>query len=737
MERNSFSVIIVLKRRGTWILRKLPLIFCLLVFVTSPGSLLFASSNEPPLEEYKSPLNVLLITVDTLRADRISCYSSKFLQTPNIDSLSKSGTVFMNAFAHTSTTLPSHTNILLGMLPTFHSVHENTNFIVRPEFLTLAEHLKVYGYETGAFIGAFPLDSRFGLNQGFDHYDDDYDAQNYRTTERSERRGEIVVQSAMSWLAHRKSPWFVWVHLYDPHDPYEPSEPYLNKFQNDLYSGEIAYVDDVIGKLFQFLDDKGLKNNTAILFTGDHGEGLGEHGEETHGFFAYNSSLWIPLIIDVPGHMSNRVYENVSHIDIFPTVCDILAINKPDFLQGISLYPSLEGKRLPQRQIYFESLSPYYSYGWAPITGYIESKTKFIESPVPELYDLEKDSRELKNLADTKNLKEYSTNLKKLISNHSSDLRTQAVKKADHKSLERLKSLGYVSVSVGQTAKEFGPEDDVKFLLPYHNTCLEALKLVGEGKVQAGIKHLKKVIRQEKNVSIAYAHLAMVYRDLGQLDDALKVLETGLKKFPTSYDIVSAYIDYLYEGAIYQEIIQTIESQTLREMEYDAPMWNRIGLTYWNTGNTDKARRAYEKSIALDPKFPIPYNNLGSLHIAVYKKTKNQNDYHQAIDNYKKAVELDPDYGVAYDALGTAYLEKGFPLDAIKIFRRALECASKPDLIYFHLGLAYMQTGDNSNAYIHFQKFRTTTEYGNFPSDLKAKVERIILRSQPASQIDK
>jgi arylsulfatase A-like enzyme/Flp pilus assembly protein TadD len=724
-------------RRGTLPMRRIASIFCLLALAALSGSLVFTSPIQPVLEDNKIPLNILLITIDTLRADRVSCYSSKYLKTPHIDSLSNNGTVFMNAFAHTSTTLPSHTNIMLGTLPIHHGVHENTNFIVRDEFLTLAEYLKSCGYETGAFIGAFPLDSRFGLNQGFDHYDEDYDLKDYRVNERGERKAEDVMDRALSWLEKNQSPWFTWIHLYDPHEPYEPPDPYAKKFHEDPYSGEVAYVDDIIGKLIGFLDDKGLKNKTAIIFTADHGEGLEEHGEKTHGFFAYNSSIGIPLIIHVPGRRSSKAYENVSHIDIFPTVCDILEIEKPDFLQGISLSPSLEGKGLPQRQIYFESLSPYYSYGWAPITGYIENKTKYIESPVPELYDLERDFGELKNLAVKKNLKDYRKNLERLISSYSSDLSAHAAKKMDRKTLEQLKSLGYVSASVDKTKKEFGPEDDVKFLLPYHNMCFKALEFCEDGRWKEGIDLLKKVIRQEKNISIAYSNLAMAYRNHGQLDDALKVLETGRKKFPLSYDIFSSYITYLYEDARYQEVIQAIESQTLREMEYDAPMWNRVGLAYRNIGNIDKSRIAYEKSIDLDPNFPIPYNNLGSLHIAVYKQTKNHSEYQKAVDFYKKAIELDPEYSVAYDALGVAYLEKGFPLDALKILRRALDCISIPDQMYFHLGLAYMQTGDHSNAYIYFQKFRSTPEYGALSPDLKTKVEAIILRSQPASSKDK
>ena len=262
-------------------------------------------------------LNVLIISVDTLRPDRLSCYRSPHLKTPNIDALAERGSLFTRAFAHTTTTLPSHTNIFLGSTPLFHGVHDNNNFVVREEFLTLAEHLKKYGYSTGAFVAAYVLDSRFGLNQGFDTYDDSYERSHKLKSSSLERRAEDVVAKSLDWLRIQRAPWFLWVHCYDPHDPYDPPDPFKSRYEKNPYDGEVAYVDSVLGVFFDYLKAKDLFERTLIVFTGDHGESLGQHEEATHGIFAYNSTLWIPLIMAFPGSGKNTISQNVGHIDQF------------------------------------------------------------------------------------------------------------------------------------------------------------------------------------------------------------------------------------------------------------------------------------------------------------------------------------------------------------------------------------------------------------------------------------
>ncbi|MBN2245707.1 MAG: sulfatase, partial [Candidatus Aminicenantes bacterium] len=289
---------------------------------------LFTAQAFPLFSQKKnsSQLNLLLITIDTLRADRLSCYGSQNVTTPNIDSLADEGILFKQAYANTSTTLPSHTTILTGVTPLFHGVHDNSNFIVTDDLITLAEHLKKFGYATGAVVGAYPLDMRFGLNQGFDLYDDDYGNQDFQDPLYVERRAERVIDTAVEWLDGQTKPWFLWIHCFDPHFPYAAPDPFRTKYKDYPYNGEVAYVDFALEKIFSYLKTRDIQDETMIVFTSDHGESLGQHGEETHGYFAYNTSIWVPLIIYIPGAASIQVDQAVSHVDIFPTVCDALNV---------------------------------------------------------------------------------------------------------------------------------------------------------------------------------------------------------------------------------------------------------------------------------------------------------------------------------------------------------------------------------------------------------------------------
>ena len=321
------------------------------------GLTLSAHSAQGLAQKKQDAVNVLLISIDTIRPDRLGCYSTKYLRTPHIEALAARGVVFERAFAHTPLTLPSHTNILLGITPPFHGVRDNSKFRVREDFISLAEHLNEKGYSTGAFVGAFPLDSRFGLDQGFDVYDESYPSSSGTLLSFPERNAGQVIQAARDWLEKQCPPWFLFVHIWDPHVPYIPPPPFNETFKDDFYSGEVAYVDSELGKLLADLENRELTKRTLIILTGDHGESLGEHGELTHGYFAYNSTLWVPLIMAGPGINPGRTNEDVCHVDIFPSVCDLLEIDKPPFLQGVSLLPLMRGKKIEKRAIYFESLA--------------------------------------------------------------------------------------------------------------------------------------------------------------------------------------------------------------------------------------------------------------------------------------------------------------------------------------------------------------------------------------------
>ena len=547
--------------------------------------------------------NVLLITVDTLRADRVSCYDDSFLKTPGIDSLADQGVTFLRAFANTSMTLPSHANILLGVSPLYHGVHENQHFVVRPNFLTLAELLKDAGYATGAFVGAFPLDKKFGLDQGFDIYDDEY---GHRSSERVvdlERRAEDVVSKALSWVSSQTSPWFLWVHVYDPHDPYTPPSPYAEKYSNSLYDGEVAYVDDVLGKFIEDLKEAQLWEDTLVIFTGDHGESLGQHGEKTHGFFAYNTGIWIPLIISSLDIETRRVKHPVSHLDIFPTVCDILKLEEPEFLQGRSLLPAMRGRRFPKRSLYFESLSPYYSKGWAPIQGIIRDDMKFIESPIPELYDLSKDFEETDNLAVGRKLDGFRKELKKIIEQYTSDESRGSKKRLDQKSLEKLRSLGYTGGPIAvNPRKSYGPRDDVKTLLPYHNRTEDTMELYREGEVQLAVDTLKTIISEREDLAAAYVYLAMIHSDQKRPQEALEILNEGFSRNPQSYEIFSKYVSTLAKNGRNAEVLELLRNNYLKEMDHDPKIWNLGAMAYLNSSDPDGAKNALDQALSLDPR---------------------------------------------------------------------------------------------------------------------------------------
>jgi len=673
----------------------------------------------------KERLNVLLITIDTLRADWLSCYGSENLDTPNIDSLAERGVLFSRAFANTSTTLPSHTNILLGTTPPYHGVHDNINFVVREEFLTLAEYLKDHDYSNGAFIGAYPLHAKFGLNQGFDTYDDEMDRLPFQDFMSEERKGEVVVERALSWLKKRNAPWFLWIHCWDPHGPYEPPEPFLTQYKEHPYTGEVAYVDFVLGRFFSYLEENDLFEDTLVIFTGDHGESLGQHGEKTHGFLAYNTTIWIPLIIISPGFEKRRVEHYVSHIDIFPTVCDILNFKKPSFLQGVSLVPALKGKKVPQRPIYFESLHPYYSKGWAPLRGFVFNKEKYTSSPIPEFYDLGTDFNEKTNLAAKRKLGRFEKRLEKIMSDYISPESERAEERLDKESLEKLRSLGYVSSAPDTRKENFTRDDDVKMLLPYYNQAMEALEQYGEGNKKQGFETLKKIITERKDLAVAYINLADLYKKEKRLRDAVEVLKIGHENVPSNYFVFFSLLNSLQEAGQYNNIIQAFHGKSYLQMESDPAIWNLLGNAYYKTRNFEKAIDQYKMALSLDAESQLLFTNLGEAQFSLSVKKKDKTMLQKALQNFQTAVKLDPDYAFSHVGLGKAFRLLGRYDYAIASFRKALDLDDKLDEALYVLGLTYLDKGDKDKALstltLYKQKY-----YDSLPDDQKQKLDDLI-----------
>src|SRR6266705_1421275 len=356
---------------------------------------------QPPQKKPSAP-DIYLVTIDTLRADHVHCYGYERVQTPALDALAKDGIRFAQAFTPSPITNTSHTTILTGLLPSSHGV---TDFAVPLAAVhpTWAELLKQKGYHTAAFIGAVILDSKSlapGLDRGFDFYDNfpEHPLTKSRFG-RVERRGMDVVQRAEKWMnANPAGPHFVWLHLYDPHDPYEPPPPYSQTYKDRLYDGEIAYADSALGNFVAYLKKLGRYENSVIVVVGDHGEGLGEHHEDTHGIFLYDSTTHVPLIVKLPsGRQANKSVEaQVRTIDIMPTVLDLLRIPAPAGLDGVSLDQFIDGRETAARTVFGETDYPL-RFGWAPLRSIREGGHKFIEAPQPELYDLQKDAAESSN----------------------------------------------------------------------------------------------------------------------------------------------------------------------------------------------------------------------------------------------------------------------------------------------------------------------------------------------------
>jgi arylsulfatase A-like enzyme len=389
-----------------------------------------------------------VVTLDTLRADRLGCYGFRDVATPHLDAIAAEGVLFEQAAATAPMTLPSHASIFTGLIPPHHGVRDNGGFFLEEETVTLAELLQEAGWATGAFIGAWVLDGRWGLDQGFDHYSDRFDLSKYKVVNLGtvQKTGDEVMDLALEWLdTIRSEKFFAWVHLYDPHTPYEPPEPFADRYPGQPYLGEIAYTDEVVGRLVEWLRDSGLWDRTILVLVGDHGESLREHGEATHTFFIYDATQHVPLIIHTPWGDRGRSGAQVSTVDLLPTILDLLGLPPLEGADGRSLarlvlHPEAESPGLAYAETYF----PRFHYRWQHLRSVRDGTWKFIEAPTPELYDLREDPGETMNLYEDR--QDVAEALRNRLLRMAGD-GTQAVPdnaSLDPETLQRLAALGYV-----------------------------------------------------------------------------------------------------------------------------------------------------------------------------------------------------------------------------------------------------------------------------------------------------
>jgi arylsulfatase A-like enzyme len=452
--------------------------------------------------------SVLLITLDTTRADKLGCYGNRSGLTPNLDSLASAAVLFEHCYTPIPETVPAHTSILSGWYPLHHGLRKNLDVRLAKSVPMIQEEYRAAGYETGAFVSSFVLLGKFGLSRGFNIYDTDFYAASGSSS--VERSAEATLARAKSWIMSRKGRWFCWIHLYDPHFPYAPPEPYASKFASSPYDGEIAYMDSAIGKFFKDLSGTAEMSRTIIVICGDHGEALGEHGELEHGIFLYDCTTRVPLLLMIPGKkQAVRVAEPVCLIDVVPTLRELCGLGggQPD---GVSLLPLIKGNAHKPRPIFLESLEPFYSFGWAPLYGAVEDSLKYVAAPRAELYSLDVDPNENANLI--RSATAAALHLKDELSKHFSgggETVSQEKLALSDEELDNLRSLGYLGGTPGATVRKNlrDPKDCTRVL----KSIWEGMRIRATGNPREAARCFEEALKQDPENPSLYLYLGECY----------------------------------------------------------------------------------------------------------------------------------------------------------------------------------------------------------------------------------
>lgn len=561
--------------------------------------------------------NILLITLDTTRADRLGCYGYQRAETPHLDSLGRRGVVFERAYAPAPMTAPSHTSLFTGLWPPEHGVLTNGQTTLLPGIPTLAESLRQRGYDTAAFISAFVLQSRFGLNRGFQVYDEDLSKAKLENDELHRYRdGKYSIESAVNWLTKSRTartPFLCWVHLYDPHEPYEthPRE-FGTRFDNERYDGEIAYVDLLVGRLLKTLNDLHLTGNTYILVVGDHGESLGEHGELTHGYTLHESTLRVPLIAVDPRtpQGGQRISQPVPLVDIFPTLLDVAGVPVPEDISGRSLQPVFAGRLPGPRTCYSLTDEPYLQAFWSPLRSLTTERWRYVRSTRPELYDLSQDPQELENLAELNS--DVTNDLENELAIFEEKLQLHAGSNVELSVQDRrvLESLGYTAGRVKKPLDLHGEEKlpDIKDMLVHLNTLDRAIHLIEQRKFDEAATILEPIANEVPNFLRARLNLGLCRLIQKNYEDA----ETWLKK--------------------------TLEVDPSADRAHDM-----LGFTYLKLQKLDLAEHHFKELLKIRPD-----SENGNLFLGeVYQR---QGDYKQAMRYYLTTLRINPENRSARDA---------------------------------------------------------------------------------------
>jgi arylsulfatase A-like enzyme/Tfp pilus assembly protein PilF len=667
-------------------------------------SILAAGCRESPGAGPSQPgADVLLVTIDTLRADAAGFAGNTRVETPTLDRLAAAGRVFDDAHAHNVVTLPSHANILTGLLPFQHGVRDNSGFVLPSGVPTLAALLKEAGYATGAFVAAFPLDSQFGLNRGFDVYDESFPrGSDPAEFVMAERRGDQVVAAARTWWnGQRGKRRFLWLHLYDPHAAYAPPEPFASRYRGNPYLGEVAATDSFLAPLLSpFL--QGRESPGLVIVTADHGEALGDHGELTHGLFAYESTLKVPLIVwgaDVTPQRDSRA---ARHVDIVPTVLEYLDLKAPQGLPGRSLLAAAD----PQPEVYFEALSTSLNRGWAPLRGLLRERKKLVDLPLPELYDLAADPEEERNLYAVE--RRTAGALRASLPRESAWPPPKGAVSPEQEA--RLRSLGY-SAGSAPAKSVYTADDDPKTLIGVDRRLHQAVDAYSRGRYEEAAAFSRQAIAERPDLAEAYEHLALALRQLERHAEAIVALQSALDKGANQESLRRQLGQALAEAGRAGEAVAVLEPLA-SSSNADAATLNALGVALSDAGRHGDAAAVLQRVAARYPNDPKAFENLGIV-------TLRMDQPEQARAHLQRALALNPSLPIAWNTLGVALYRLAGPAAALDAWERAVAIDPRQYDALFNIGLVAAQTGRSAQARQALSRFVATAPPDRFAPDLR------------------
>jgi arylsulfatase A-like enzyme/predicted TPR repeat methyltransferase len=661
--------------------------------------------------EVRDP-NLVLVTLDTVRADHLGCYGDRAAVTPFLDRLAAEGIRFAQASAPVPLTLPSHTTLLTGLLPPHHGLRNNGAGALSGNTATLATLLADKGYRTGAFVGAFVLDRRFGLARGFEVYDDEVPRDPLAgAVLEAERPGREVIDRALAWLGREDPrPFFLWVHLYDAHAPYKPPPAWAARHRGRPYAGEISEVDEQVGRVLAELDRRGLAKKTVVAVAADHGEGLGEHGELTHGLLLYEPTLHVPLLLSAPGRLRPRAIETpVSLVDLAPTLAGLLGKALPvpakGSLDGRDLSAALlDGGEPAAADVYAETQYPAI-FGWSPLSALRRRDLKYISAPQPELYDLRRDPKEVANLATRRPAGEaargFAARLAEIEAGAIAEPRPAA---PDAETRAQLASLGYVAGAAPSAAGGEAPRSspDPKTMIDLFQRFERANARLQEGAIDAALGELETLVAADPANPVFRGKLAAAWRDRGDIGKAVplyrQAAEATAEDPEAWYNLAAA----LQEAGQLAEARQAIE-RALRLDGSRPEAHNTLGIVAMGEGKLEEARGEFETAAELDPRNAPALNNLGNVLRALGRPD-------DAARAYQRSAELAPRYAEPLNGLGTLEVERDRPRAALPYFERALMLAPAYHEVRLNRAIAHDLAGDAAAAANAYRDFLAATD---------------------------